>query len=79
MIHEKEFIYNLWSLLNPLNNNTIENALVYDVLLLLIYNVKSPVSVTTTFLNEYLENLYREENIDLHSFSNYNSGSSLGI
>jgi hypothetical protein len=30
-------------------------------------------------LIEYLENLYKEESIDLDSFANYNSGSSLGF
>lgn len=35
--------------------------------------------MTAGFLNEYLENLYREENIDLDNFANYNSGSSLGV
>ena len=42
IIEEKEFIYNLWSILNPLNNNYLDNALIYDVLLLLIYNVQAP-------------------------------------
>src|SRR4051812_24218673 len=79
IIKEKEFIYNMWSILNTLNNNFIDNALVYDVLLLLIYNVKSPITITSNFLEEYLENFYKEENIDIDSFANYNSGSSLGI
>jgi hypothetical protein len=61
MIQEKEFIFNLWSILNPLNNYQIDNALVYDVLLLLIYNVQSVTSITAGFLSEYLENFYREE------------------
>jgi len=39
MIQENEFLYNIWSLLNPTNAQEIDNALVYDVLLLLIYNV----------------------------------------
>lgn len=69
----------MWSLLNPLNHGHVENALVYDVLLLLIYNVNSPVATTAGFLTEYLENLYKEEQIDLESFANYNSGSSLGF
>lgn len=79
MMQEKEFLYNLWILLNPLNNNHIENAVVYDILLLLIYNVKSPIQTTSGFMNEYLENMYKEEHIDIESFANYNSGSSLGI
>lgn len=76
LIQEKEFLYNLWSILNPLQKNQIENALVYDVLLLLIYNVKAPISTTAGFLREYLENLYREESIDFEQYSNYNTGTS---
>lgn len=53
--------------------------MVYDILLLLIYNVKSTIQVSAGFLIEYLENLYKEESIDLGSFANYNSGSSLGF
>lgn len=50
ILQEKEFVYNLWSVLNPLNNNYIDNALLYDVLLLLIYNVKAHISTTSSFL-----------------------------
>jgi hypothetical protein len=39
-MQEKEFVYNFWSILNPLNNPEISNALAYDMLLLLIYNVQ---------------------------------------
>lgn len=78
MIQEKEFAYNLWSVLNPQNNNYIDNAMLYDVMLLLIYNVKSTIPTTAAFLSEYLENHYQEELIDINSFANYNSGSSLG-
>ena len=39
MIQEKEFIFNIWQMLNPNNKNSIDNAVVYDILLLLIYNV----------------------------------------
>jgi hypothetical protein len=53
--------------------------LIYDILLLLIYNVKSSIQVSAGFLIEYLENMYKEESIDLGSFANYNSGSSLGF
>ena len=59
MIHEKEFAYNLWLALNPSNTNHLDDALVYDVLLLLIYNVSAPISVTAKCVNEYLDNLYR--------------------
>jgi len=52
--------------------------MLYDVLLLLIYNVKSTIPTTAGFLTEYLENHYLEENIDINIFENYNSGSSLG-
>jgi hypothetical protein len=38
-MQEKEFVYNFWCIVNPLNNTEIENALIYDVLLLMIYNV----------------------------------------
>lgn len=78
MIHEKEFVYNIWAVLNPQGGNTLDNALLYDVLLLLIYNVKSTIPVTAGFLQEYLENFYLEEQVDIDSFANYNSGSSLG-
>ncbi len=61
IIQEKEFVYNLWQVLNPLNNNFIDNALLYDVLLLLIYNVRSAIPVTAGFLTEYLENHYMDE------------------
>lgn len=49
------------------------------MLLLLVFNVKNPIQTTASFLVEYLENLYKEENIDLDNFANYNSGSSLGV
>ena len=78
LVQEKEFIYNLWAVLNPSGGFTLDNALLYDVLLLLIYNVSSTIPVTAGFLQEYLENFYEEEQIDIDSFANYNSGSSLG-
>jgi hypothetical protein len=72
-------VFNLWQILNPHNNNFVDNALLYDVLLLLIYNVRAAIPVTAGFLHEYLENHYQEEQIDIESFVNYNSGSSLGF
>ena len=39
LLQEKEFLYNFWCMMNPLNKPEIENALLYDVLLLLIFNV----------------------------------------
>lgn len=39
VMQEKEFVYNFWCILNPLNQTEVENAMLYDVLLLLIYNV----------------------------------------
>eukprot|EP00347_Sterkiella_histriomuscorum_P012751 403367361 len=68
IIQEKEFVYNLWSVLNPLDNQMIDNAMLYDVLLLLIYNVKSAIPTTAGFLTEYLENHYNEEGVDLQIF-----------
>lgn len=65
IIQEKEFVYNLWAVLNPLNNRVVDNAMLYDVLLLLIYNVKSSVPTTAGFLSEYLENHYSEEGINM--------------
>lgn len=59
-------------MLNPLNTLTIDNALIYDVLLLLIYNVQSPISISSSFLGEYLLNMYKEQNIDIDSFANFN-------
>ena len=45
--------------------------MLYDVLLLLIYNVNSPVSVCAGYLGEYLLNMYKELNIDLDSFASF--------
>ena len=50
LVQEKEFIYNLWAVLNPSGGFTLDNALLYDVLLLLIYNVNSTIPVTAGFL-----------------------------
>jgi hypothetical protein len=75
-MQEKEFVYNFWSILNPLNNPEISNALAYDMLLLLIYNVQQSLKTSTEYLNEYLENFYRETNIDIDRFANYHSGNS---
>lgn len=78
VMQEKEFLYNFWCVLNPLNQPEVDNALLYDVLLLLIYNVQQPLHVTINYLVQYLETHYKELGIDLDSFENYNSGSSLG-
>ena len=48
--------------------------MVYDVLLLLIYNVQSPASVSANFLGEYLVNMYKEQKIDIESFANFSAG-----
>lgn len=58
IIQEKEFLYNIWQVLNPMGLPKIENAMLYDVLLLLIYNVKSSVSTIANFVSEYLDNHY---------------------
>lgn len=80
IIQEKEFVYSLWAVLNPMNNHLIDNAMLYDVLLLLIYNVKSTIPTTTGFLTEYLENHYQDEGINLSNImenQNSNNGYSL--
>jgi len=38
-MQEKEFVYNFWCVMNPMNQTEVDNALLYDILLLLIYNV----------------------------------------
>ena len=78
VMQEKEFVYNFWCVMNPMNQTEIDNALLYDILLLLIYNVHQPLHITINYLTEYLENNYKEQGIDLESFENYNSGSSQG-
>ena len=50
--------------MNPLNKPDVDNALLYDVLLLLIFNVQHPVNVTKGFLIEYLDSLYQELGIE---------------
>ena len=75
-MQEKEFMYNFWCMINPLNNPEICNALVYDMLLLLIYNVQQSLQTSTEYLNEYLENFYKETNVDIERFANYHSESS---
>ena len=59
-MQEKEFVYNFWCIMNPLNQTEVENAMLYDVLLLLIYNVQQPLNVTINYLTEYLESNYKE-------------------
>jgi hypothetical protein len=59
-------------MLNPLNLGQLDNALLYDVLLLLIYNIKAATGTTSGFLGEYLMNMYKELNIDVESFANFN-------
>ncbi len=78
VMQEKEFVYNFWCIMNPLNQTEVENALLYDVILLLVYNVHQPLHVIINYLADYLENHYKDSGIDLDSFANYNSGSSLG-
>ena len=60
VMQEKEFVYNFWCIMNPMNSTEVDNAMLYDVLLLLIYNVQQPLNVTINYLTEYLENHYRE-------------------
>jgi len=60
VMQEKEFVYNFWCIMNPLNQTEVENAMLYDVLLLLIYNVQQPLNVTINYLTEYLESNYKE-------------------
>jgi len=64
LIKEKEFVYNLWALLNPRTEETISNAVLYDVLLILIYNVNAPLQSAVAYFNEYLEKFYREQGVD---------------
>ena len=78
VMQEKEFVYNFWCIVNPINQTEIDNAMLYDVLLLMIYNVQQPLHVTINYLTEYLENHYKDHGIDLDSFVGYNSGSSQG-
>lgn len=40
VLQEKEFVYNFWCTVNPLNQPEIDNALTYDILLLMIYNIQ---------------------------------------
>jgi len=67
LLQEKEFLYNFWCIMNPLNKPEVENALLYDVLLLLIFNVQHPVHVTKGFLSEYLDSLYQELGVQAES------------
>lgn len=69
LMQEKSFLFNIWQMLNPLNHPSIDNAMIYDVLLLLIYNVQSPANVSASFLGEYLHNMYKEQKIDIDSFA----------
>jgi hypothetical protein len=39
--------------------------MLYDILLLIIYNVQQPILSTSSLLSEYLENLYKELGIQL--------------
>ncbi len=50
VMQEKEFLYNFWCVLNPTNQPEVDNALLYDVLLLLIYNVQQQLHVTINYL-----------------------------
>ena len=77
-MQEKEFVYNFWCIVNPLNNTEIDNALIYDVLLLMIYNVQQTLQITTKYLEEYFETYYREMDIDIDQFANFHSGNSNG-
>jgi len=59
---EYEFMANLWVIINPRNLQVIDNAIVYDILLILIYNANNE-SQSAEYLSEYLEQFYRDEKI----------------
>lgn len=63
---EEDFVYNLWEVMNPLKKILVNNALVYDILIHLIYdmNASTPQQVADT-IRSYLEDTYSNPEIDL--------------
>jgi len=58
---EQTFIENFWKVVNPRLLALVNNAFIYDILLLLIYNVSSPLNQTSQALGEFLVKHYAEE------------------
>ena len=57
---EQAFLDSLWTLLNPNQLICISNAILYDVFLLIIYNVSinQPLTQIAESLSEYLLRFY---------------------
>lgn len=63
---EEDFVHNLWEIMNPLKKILINNALVYDILIHLIYDMTASTSqqVADT-IRSYLEETYSDPDIEL--------------
>jgi len=57
---EHAFLDSLWIVINPTQQQACKNAILYDILLLMIYNIGgiSPLMQTAQSLSEYLVKLY---------------------
>ena len=51
----------LWMVINPMQQRTVLNATVYDVLVLLIYRINLTVQQMTDLLGDFIYKLYVEK------------------
>lgn len=65
---EEDFVHNLWELMNPLKKVLVNNALIYDILIHLIYdmNASTPQQISDT-IRTYLQDTYSDPEVDLIS------------